>query len=67
MAARLRKSSLNALMHSACLFQTVSQGYVGAVEELTTSIAGIDFSSDDKSKSNRRMECMLCPLVVAPV
>jgi hypothetical protein len=59
-AARLRKSSLNALIHSACLFRIVSRGYVGAMDELTTSIVGIDFPNDDKSKSNRRMECMLC-------
>jgi hypothetical protein len=30
------------------------------MDELTTSIAGIDFPNPDKSKSNRRMECMLC-------
>jgi len=30
------------------------------MDELTTSIVGIDFPNDDKSKSNRRMECMLC-------
>ena len=27
------------------------------MDELTTSIVGIDFPNDDKSKSNRRMEC----------
>jgi hypothetical protein len=30
------------------------------MDELTTSIVGIDFPNEDKSKSNRRMECMLC-------
>jgi len=30
------------------------------MDELTTSIVGIDFPNDDASKSNRRMECMLC-------
>ena len=30
------------------------------MDELTTSIVGIDFPNDDKSKSNRRMEIMLC-------
>jgi hypothetical protein len=30
------------------------------MDELTTSIVGIDFPNDDKSKSNRLMECMLC-------
>lgn len=30
------------------------------MDELTTFIAGIDFPNEDKSKSNRRMECMLC-------
>ena len=32
------------------------------MDELTTSIVGIDFPNEDKSKSNRRMECMLCTL-----
>jgi hypothetical protein len=31
-----------------------------SLDELTTSIVGIDFPNEDKSKSNRRMECMLC-------
>jgi hypothetical protein len=30
------------------------------MDELTTSIVGINFPNEDKSKSNRRMECMLC-------
>jgi hypothetical protein len=30
------------------------------MDELTTSIVGIDFPNPDKGKSNRRMECMLC-------
>lgn len=30
------------------------------MDELTTSIVGIDFPNENKSKSNRRMECMLC-------
>jgi len=30
------------------------------MDELTTSIVGIDFPNEDKSKSNRRMESMLC-------
>jgi len=30
------------------------------MDESTTSIAGIDPPNEDKSKSNRRMECMLC-------
>ena len=30
------------------------------MDELTTSIVGIDFPNEDKGKSNRRMECMLC-------
>jgi len=30
------------------------------MDEPTTSIVGIDFPNEDKSKSNRRMECMLC-------
>ncbi|WP_052380945.1 HIRAN domain-containing protein [Sphingomonas sp. FUKUSWIS1] len=30
------------------------------MDELTTSIVNIDFPNEDKSKSNRRMECMLC-------
>lgn len=30
------------------------------MDELTTSIVGIDFPNDDASKSNRRMECMMC-------
>ncbi len=30
------------------------------MDELTTSIVGIDFPNDDKSRSNRRMEIMLC-------
>jgi hypothetical protein len=30
------------------------------MDELTTSIVGIDFPNEDKSKSNRRMECMIC-------
>ncbi|MEG8045722.1 HIRAN domain-containing protein [Sphingomonas aerolata] len=30
------------------------------MNDLTTSIVGIDFPNEDKSKSNRRMECMLC-------
>ncbi len=30
------------------------------MEELTTSIVGIDFPNEDKSKSNRREEIMLC-------
>lgn len=37
-----------------------SNGRVPTKDELTTSIVGIDFPSEDKSKSNRRMECMLC-------
>lgn len=32
------------------------------MDELTTSIVGIDFSNEDESKSNRRMQCMLCAL-----
>ncbi len=31
------------------------------MDELTTSIVVIDFSNEDASKSNMRMECMLCP------
>jgi hypothetical protein len=34
--------------------------YITAMDELTTSIVGIDFPNEDKSKSNWRMECMLC-------
>ncbi|WP_107045463.1 HIRAN domain-containing protein [Sphingomonas sp. STIS6.2] len=30
------------------------------MDELTTSIVGIDFPNEDKSKSNRHMECMIC-------
>ena len=30
------------------------------MDELTTSIVGIDFPNEDKTKSNRRMECMMC-------
>jgi len=30
------------------------------MNDLTTSIVGIDFPNEDKSKSNRRMECMIC-------
>jgi hypothetical protein len=30
------------------------------MDELTTSIVGMDFPNADKSKSNRRMEIMLC-------
>ena len=30
------------------------------MDELTTFVVGIDFPNEDKSKSNRRMECMLC-------
>ncbi len=30
------------------------------MDELTTSIVGIDFPNEDKSKSNRRMECIIC-------
>jgi len=30
------------------------------MNDLTTSIVGIDFPNEDKSKSNRRMECVLC-------
>ena len=30
------------------------------MDVLTTSIAGIDFPNEDKSKTHRRMECMLC-------
>ncbi|MES3092798.1 HIRAN domain-containing protein [Sphingomonas aerolata] len=30
------------------------------MNDLTTLIVGIDFPNEDKSKSNRRMECMLC-------
>ena len=30
------------------------------MNDLTTSIVCIDFPNEDKSKSNRRMECMLC-------
>ncbi|MEG8024102.1 HIRAN domain-containing protein [Sphingomonas aurantiaca] len=30
------------------------------MDELTTSIVGIDFPNEDASKSNRRMECMMC-------
>ena len=30
------------------------------MDELTTSIVGMDFPNEDKSKSNRRMECMMC-------
>ena len=30
------------------------------MDELTTSIVGIDFPNEEVSKSNRRMECMLC-------
>ena len=36
------------------------QGYVADIDELTTSIVGIDFPKEDKPKRNRRMECMLC-------
>jgi hypothetical protein len=34
--------------------------YLTAMDELTTSIVGVDFPNEDRSKSNRRMECMLC-------
>ncbi|MDD1453111.1 HIRAN domain-containing protein [Sphingomonas sp. H160509] len=30
------------------------------MSELTTSIVGLDFPNEDKSKSSRVMECMLC-------
>ena len=30
------------------------------MDELTTSLVGIDFPNEDASKSNRRMECMMC-------
>jgi len=30
------------------------------MDELTTSIVGIGFPNEDKSKSNRRIGCMLC-------
>ena len=30
------------------------------MDELTTSIVGIDFPNSDKSRSNRRMEILLC-------
>jgi len=30
------------------------------MDELTTSIVGIDFPNPDKSRSNRRMEIMMC-------
>jgi hypothetical protein len=30
------------------------------MDELTTSIVGINFPNEDKSKSKRCMECMLC-------
>jgi len=30
------------------------------MNDLTTSIVGIDFPNEDKSKSNLRMKCMLC-------
>jgi hypothetical protein len=30
------------------------------MDELTTSIVGIDFPNEDRSNSNRRMEIMLC-------
>jgi hypothetical protein len=32
------------------------------MDELTTSIVGIDFPNKDKSKNNGRTECMLCAL-----
>jgi len=41
-----------------CAFDRFAQTI--SMDELTTSIVGIDFSNEDKSKSNRRMECMLC-------
>lgn len=31
------------------------------MRELTLTIVGIDFPNDDRSKSNRRMELLLCP------
>ncbi|WP_267381102.1 MULTISPECIES: HIRAN domain-containing protein [unclassified Sphingomonas] len=31
------------------------------MQELTLTVVGIDFANDDKSKSNRRMELLLCP------
>ena len=31
------------------------------VDELTLAVVGIDFPNDDKTKSNRRMELLLCP------
>lgn len=30
------------------------------MNDLTTSIVGIDFLNEDKCKSNRRMKCMIC-------
>ncbi|MBD8549866.1 HIRAN domain-containing protein [Sphingomonas sp. CFBP 8764] len=35
-------------------------GQTISIDEVTTFIFGIDFLIEDKSKSNRRMECMLC-------
>ncbi|KQO13297.1 hypothetical protein ASF09_03340 [Sphingomonas sp. Leaf242] len=56
----MRNSSLTLLMRALYLPGVHLQGYVGDMDELTTSIVGIDFPNEDKSKSNRRMECMLC-------
>jgi hypothetical protein len=33
------------------------------MDELTTSIVGIDFPNEDMSQSNRQMECMMCARV----
>ena len=33
----------------------------GVADELTLTVVGIDFPNEDKSKSNRRMELLLCP------
>ena len=38
-----------------------------SIDELTTSIVGIDFSNRDKSKNTPRMDCMLCdPMLCDP-
>jgi hypothetical protein len=51
-------------MPNACQLRgTAAAGDNNAVadrDELTTSIVGIDFSNEHKSKSNRRMQIMLC-------
>lgn len=49
-------AGLNRFDLSACF----AKRYITAMDELTTSIVGIDFPNEDKIKSSRRMEGMLC-------